>query len=533
LVAQRTPYDLSVLLPSAAEVSPDAVLTEDVPDSEWGGIAGYSRTWEHRAGLLAIGSSTTMFVETSATVHPTEAEARSVVTLFRGMDTESLAELFGLGMTQAVGGSLDSLSARRIDPPDVGAGAVAFVIFMDLGFMTMDMHMLAFTRGPYGGVVAAAGPPGQVHLSDLVPLANLMDQRMRETAVDDLPLLAEAAAVATAKPAEPSPDLAAARGLGVDLEILLTRVDGLSQGVWLSEERAERPLDGVAELSRSFEATGMFSLGGSTLMTLDASLRLHDTPASALLEVLMAEIDLPSCLDQGAVEAFGEDAVTVEMVQVPGLTVPTAAAHAQIRADFFSADAMSLVFAHGSLSGRLLLAGEAEGVSVTDAVSLAGRMLGRIGDLVPSRRMVPYTTEDSGSVAALVDVERRFRAGEVDGALRDARAIEGAATRLAKTWDTACRWGALWNRASDVLGECDRAAALSGEHPLVLNSRGIARALTGDTAGAIEDLEAYAAWTEDEDLAAKRREWVGQLRNGGQPLTDETLAQLRGACWAR
>lgn len=60
--AQQMRYDLSVLLPSPEEVAAEAVLSEEGPTSEWGGIAGFSRMYERDTGLLTLGSSTIMFV---------------------------------------------------------------------------------------------------------------------------------------------------------------------------------------------------------------------------------------------------------------------------------------------------------------------------------------------------------------------------------------------------------------------------------------------------------------------------------------
>jgi hypothetical protein len=532
LSAQQTSYDLSVLLPSAEDVAPEAVLSEESPTSEWGGIAGFSRMFGHDTGLLTLGSSTTMFVQVAATLYETVAEARGVIMVLRNMDPASLAELFGLGVAEAMGGSVDSLAAKPLEPPDVGEDAGAFLFYMDIGFMAMEMHMVLFQRGRYGGAVAMAGPPGETYLGDLTPLAAAIDRRMQEVAVEDLPQLADAVAQAP-RVRERSPALDDARGMGVDLETLLARPDGLAGDAEVTDEQSHAPLDGVASLYRGYEAPGTFAVGGSQLLGLDLALTLYDSPAAALLQVLSADIDLASCLDQGAAEAFGADAVTVATVEVPTLTVPAAAARAQIRTEFFNAEALGLVVVYGSLAGHLLLAGELDRVAMVDAVTVARGILGRIEDIVPARRTAPATAADSASVARVLDVERMLRRGDVDAALRRVRAIDGAAASLASTWVTVCRWGALWNRADAVLEHCDRAVASSDGHPVARDSRGIARALAGDTDGAIEDLDAFAEWTLDEDNQLERLDWIEQLENGEQPFTDEVLTTLRGACWRR
>jgi hypothetical protein len=61
---------------------------------------------------------------------------------------------------------------------------------------------------------------------------------------------------------------------------------------------------------------------------------------------------------------------------------------------------------------------------------------------------------------------------------------------------------------------------------IVLDTRGLARALTGDKQGAIKDFEAYI--NSDNPLARKdeRQQWIVALRNGQNPFTPEVLEKL-------
>ncbi len=527
LLAQETQYDLSVLLPPANEVAEEAVISNEAPVSDWSGIAGFSREFGHPTGMLTIGSSRIMFITTTATLFETTAEAQITVAMMGGMDPHALGELFAVGFAEGMGGSLDSLSATRIEAPDVGDNATTISVYMDLGFMTGEFKWVIFQRGRYLGTLVAMGPPGEIHMSDLVPFVNTMDRRMQETPVEALPTFAGAAADAPIQPKETSRDLWAAREVGVDLEILLTRTDELPQGVRVTEESASRPLDGVASLSRSFEAAGAFTVGSSVVFTMETSLTLHDSPASALREVLRTEVEMESALDKAAAQ-FGEDAVTIEMVSVPGLSIPAAALYMHLESDFFKSDVFRLTFARGNLSGSLLAMGEVGKVSLIDAVELATRTLARISDLVPIRWAGAFDTADSTSVARLVEAERRLRNGEIGAALRDVRAVEERFRVFAATWEQVCRWGALWDKAEEVLEVCDRAVAMSDEHPRARDSRGIARALlTGAASGAIEDFEAFVEWTSVDGARAERRQWIERLGNGENPFTADVLKALR------
>ncbi|MEO1067611.1 MAG: tetratricopeptide repeat protein [Cyanobacteria bacterium J06638_6] len=74
---------------------------------------------------------------------------------------------------------------------------------------------------------------------------------------------------------------------------------------------------------------------------------------------------------------------------------------------------------------------------------------------------------------------------------------------------------------------CEKAVALAPEHGGIIDSRGLARALTGDTQGAIADFQAFVEWTNNEDSKAQRQEWIEALKQGENPFTPELLEDLR------
>ncbi|MEH2281332.1 MAG: ribosome assembly protein 4, partial [Nostoc sp.] len=96
----------------------------------------------------------------------------------------------------------------------------------------------------------------------------------------------------------------------------------------------------------------------------------------------------------------------------------------------------------------------------------------------------------------------------------------------ASSWNTLCWGGSLQKQAADVLPACDKAVAVAPDGNN-RDSRGLARALTGDTQGAIDDFEAYIAQTQDKDSKAQQQRWVKDLRAGKNPFTDAELEKLR------
>ncbi len=97
----------------------------------------------------------------------------------------------------------------------------------------------------------------------------------------------------------------------------------------------------------------------------------------------------------------------------------------------------------------------------------------------------------------------------------------------AQDWNALCWYGTLWGRASDVLFAGDKAVAAAPEEPRARDSRGLARAITGDFKGAIEDFHYYAEHRGDKDAADTRREWIEVLKRRENPLTDRVLEMLK------
>jgi CubicO group peptidase (beta-lactamase class C family) len=124
------------------------------------------------------------------------------------------------------------------------------------------------------------------------------------------------------------------------------------------------------------------------------------------------------------------------------------------------------------------------------------------------------------------------------GMMQEAIAAYGEAEALApdlelsaRDWNKLCWYGSLWGQAGEAMEACDRAVALEPGNAAIKDSRGLARALTGDQAGAIEDFGAYVAWLErqggHETELEQRQFWVAELQSGRNPLDKATLEELR------
>ncbi|MGH8551147.1 MAG: NACHT and WD repeat domain-containing protein [Methylococcales bacterium] len=99
----------------------------------------------------------------------------------------------------------------------------------------------------------------------------------------------------------------------------------------------------------------------------------------------------------------------------------------------------------------------------------------------------------------------------------------------ADQWHNLCWDGAVMNFAQQVLPACEKAVAdtKSDDLWMVRDSRGLARALTGNTQGAIEDFEYLIEKTDNEAYKKQRQAWITALRAGQNPFTQELLESLR------
>ncbi|MBC1280638.1 TIR domain-containing protein [Nostoc sp. UCD121] len=96
----------------------------------------------------------------------------------------------------------------------------------------------------------------------------------------------------------------------------------------------------------------------------------------------------------------------------------------------------------------------------------------------------------------------------------------------AYSWRKLCRQGSLRGYAKDVLSACEKAVVLAPNDGDARDSRGLARALTGNTKGAIEDFQGFIAQTDDKEIKSQRESWVKVLSAGKNPFTQQEINRL-------
>ncbi|MBD2338247.1 ribosome assembly protein 4 [Calothrix sp. FACHB-156] len=163
----------------------------------------------------------------------------------------------------------------------------------------------------------------------------------------------------------------------------------------------------------------------------------------------------------------------------------------------------------------------------------AGNLDGAVANFQQALQLDPSLDFKPKAKAATLLVEQgtslvwqdKFK--EALAAYTNAQQLDPKVKIAADDWDTLCWQGSLQKQAADVMFACNQAVKLAPDNGSIRDSRGLARALTGDYKGAIADFEAYIAQTIDQDGKAQRQSWVKDLKAGKNPITDDVLKKLQ------
>jgi hypothetical protein len=122
-------------------------------------------------------------------------------------------------------------------------------------------------------------------------------------------------------------------------------------------------------------------------------------------------------------------------------------------------------------------------------------------------------------------------AGQIESALADfneARRIDPNIPITAAQWNGLCWSGSVHRQEKLVVdGACETAVTLDTQNIEYLDSRGLARALTGRNKEAIADLTRFVQGTANLDKRAQREKWIKALRAGKNPFTEAEMSLVQ------
>ncbi|WP_228055797.1 pentapeptide repeat-containing protein [Lusitaniella coriacea] len=226
-----------------------------------------------------------------------------------------------------------------------------------------------------------------------------------------------------------------------------------------------------------------------------------------------------------------------------------------IRADLIRTDLSGTDLSGAYLSGAYLSGADLSGTNLIGAnligtdLSSANLIRADLSDLkwdsdtrwahsrgLHEAKNVPNELAQEPNFAAAVALNQGVsfvQQGDVDAALaayQEAQNLDPNLEISARFWNALCWFGSLHNRAPDVLFAGDKAVELEPDYWRYRESRGLARASTGDISGAIEDFQATldsGSFDDSEKEQQQRQGWLDALRAGDNPFTPEVLAALR------
>lgn len=148
-------------------------------------------------------------------------------------------------------------------------------------------------------------------------------------------------------------------------------------------------------------------------------------------------------------------------------------------------------------------------------------------------REVPESLQQHPQFRAAVVLSQGFsqvREGKVTEAIaayKEAPKIDPNLEISAYFWRVLCWSGSLYGHAGDVLQAGETAVNLEPDNDRSRMARGLARALTDDFSGAIEDFQAVPDSRIRYYISPEIRDWLEALKSGRNPFTPDVLETLR------
>ena len=204
-------------------------------------------------------------------------------------------------------------------------------------------------------------------------------------------------------------------------------------------------------------------------------------------------------------------------------------------ADLSNANLIGAYFGGANLSDADLSTADLSGANLKAVVWNSNTKWLNTRGLHEALAVSPELAQDSAFAAAValsqgISWVKEGKIKEAQEAFKQAQILDQSLRNSAEFWNSICWVGCLHGYAKNLLPICEKAVTLDPDNKIYQNSRGLARVLTGDLAGALEDFQAAVdsgALDYSDYVKRRRLRWIEALKSGNNPLTPEELEELR------
>ena len=178
--ARSEGFDLPAMLPTLADLPDGATIESEVFDVvkySYGDIGAYIREFGAGGAVVQLGSSQSIKIVAKVELHATDLDSRAELLDLKGLDPAVLGELYGYYMA---GVFPDTIAVEAVKLAEMGDAAAGFLMTMKTEIGDFDAYLLFFARGRIAANLFVMGLGDQVHLEDVILLAQLLDARIQE-----------------------------------------------------------------------------------------------------------------------------------------------------------------------------------------------------------------------------------------------------------------------------------------------------------------------------------------------------------------
>ena len=137
---------------------------------------------------------------------------------------------------------------------------------------------------------------------------------------------------------------------------------------------------------------------------------------------------------------------------------------------------------------------------------------------------------DPQLVAKVIEGKKLAKDGKIEEAINlynQAQKLDSDVEIDVRNWLKLCEFGSGNNQAQDVMFACEKAVKLNPNDSYTQSIRGLARALTGDYQGAIDDLKVFVDDIKTKKNKARFEGWIETLKKRENPFTNDVLKELK------